>query len=105
MYWITGILGLALIAAPFAFGFSDINAALWTSVIIGTLVFVVSAVEAFRTTDLWEYWVASIFGILAISAPFVLGFSDNTAALWSSVVIGLAVVVVSGARLLQPRTS
>ncbi len=66
MYWLTGILGLLLVIAPFVLVFNGNPVALWTSVILGAAVVVVSAIKGWvHDTTPWEYWVAGILGILA----------------------------------------
>jgi hypothetical protein len=42
MYWLTGLLGLALVVAPFALGYSGDPTALWSSIILGTVVALVA---------------------------------------------------------------
>ena len=97
MYWITGILGLALGIAPFVLGYGEDSSAMWTSVVLGAIVLLVSAYRAFDNSEAgWEYWVAGMAGVLAVIAPFVLGFSALTTALWTSVVVGVIVAVLAG---------
>jgi len=109
MYWITGFVGLLFVAAPFALGYSDHAVALWTSVILGAAIALVSAIKGFLPEERanWEYWVAGLVGIAALIAPYALGFSDHAAALWSSLIIGAAVALLSGYQVLwgqaQPR--
>jgi len=43
MYLFSGMLGLAAIAAPFVFSYSDISSALTNNIIVGGLIFLVSA--------------------------------------------------------------
>lgn len=101
MYWITGILGLAFTVAPFVFGYSDNTIALYTSLILGAAVVVVSVVEFFKEDkEDWEYWAAGIVGLVASVAPFVLGFSTHRQAMWTSVVAGILLIVFAGGRLL-----
>lgn len=101
MFWFTGLLGIALGVAPWVFNYSNDNTAMWTSVIVGGLVALASAVkgvliETEGENANWEYWVAGIAGIAAIAAPFVLGFTALTAALWMSIIVGALVVIASG---------
>jgi uncharacterized membrane protein HdeD (DUF308 family) len=106
MYWITGILGLAFAIAPFVLGYSANMIATWTSVILGLVVIVTSAVEYFRADkEQWEYWVAAIVGLLAVVAPFVLGFGSQTGAMWTSVIAGVLLVITAGSKIWtgQPR--
>lgn len=97
MYWITGILGLALILAPFVLGYSNNPTAQWTSIILGAVVAVVSLLEGWlKNVSKWEYWVAGLAGLLAVIAPFVLGFSALSAALWTCVILGALVAILAG---------
>ena len=101
MYWITGFLGLALGIAPFVLGYSDNTSAMWTSVALGAIVLLVSAYGAFvdDSKASWEYWVAGIVGLLAVIAPFVLGFSTLTIALWTTIVLGAVMAILAGYEL------
>ncbi|MEW5960624.1 MAG: SPW repeat protein [Chloroflexota bacterium] len=46
MYWLTGILGLIMIVAPYVLGFSGDPGALWTNIILGAVVFLASGYKA-----------------------------------------------------------
>jgi hypothetical protein len=108
MYWITGILGLAMGAAPWVFNYADNMTAAWASVIIGAAIVVVSLYKGFvQDTQNWEYWVAGLAGLVAVAAPFVLGFTALTAALWTLIVVGALVVLISGYEVFfaQPEAS
>lgn len=106
MYWITGLVGLASIVAPFILGYSDNVAALWTNLIIGAALVVASVMEgAARDLDNREYWAAGLLGLVAIIAPFVFGFSDHANAMWTSVVVGVVAVVAASAKLVTTQTT
>lgn len=112
MFWITGLLGLALGVSPWVFNYSSDNTAMWTSVIVGGLVALASAVKGVMMNTEgenanWEYWIAGLAGAAAIAAPFVLGFTALTAALWTSIIVGALVVIASGYEVIftQPRAS
>lgn len=97
MYWFTGLLGALMAVAPWVLRFSDNTNALWTSLALGAVLVLLSAVEAYQKgAVMWEYWVAGLVGLLAIIAPFALGFSTLTAALWSMIVLGGLALIVSG---------
>ncbi len=100
MYWFTGILGLMFLVAPFLFGYADNFSALLTSIGAGVVVVVMSVLEALRhEREVWEYWVAAAIGLLVIAAPFALGFSEHTSALWSSVLLGSLVAISAGSKI------
>ncbi len=101
MYWITGILGLALIVAPFILGYNNTPVAMWSSIILGAAVVVVSIIKAIvHDTAKWEYWVVGILGLAAIVAPFVLGFRTQVRPLDASLILGAIVLVLSGYQVL-----
>lgn len=107
MYWITGVLGLALIIAPFVMNYSNNPAALWTSIILGAIVLLVSAYKAWAKDEArWEYMVAGIAGLLAVFAPFILGFSALTTAMWTSIILGGLLAFLAGYEgfFAKPRT-
>ncbi|MCL6096834.1 MAG: SPW repeat protein [Patescibacteria group bacterium] len=100
MYWITGILGLMFLVAPFLLGYAENFPALWTSISAGAVVLVMSGLEALRhERETWEYWVAGAMGLLAIIAPFVFGFSSHVPALSTSVLLGALIAIVAGSKI------
>ena len=100
MYWMTGILGFVLMIAPFMFGYSYNAPALWTSVLVGLATIIFSWIEgAQHDMQTWEYWTVGVLGVLAVIAPFILGFSALTAAVWTSVVAGVLITLFAGTKL------
>lgn len=41
------------------------------------------------------HWINLILGVWIFIAPWLLGFGDNTAALWSNLAVGLVLVISS----------
>jgi len=41
-------------------------------------------------------WIVVLFGLWEAVAPFSLGYSATTAALWDAVIIGVALIVLAG---------
>ncbi len=102
MYWATGVLGILLIIAPFVLGYSSNTSAMWTGVILGAITLIVSLIKAFtHDVSKWEYWVTGVMGILAIIAPFVLGFTALTTAMWASIILGVVTLVLSAIELFR----
>jgi hypothetical protein len=96
MYWFTGILGLAMAAAPFVFGYNTNPFAMWTSLILGLTVLLASIFEGLDERKAkWEWWVAGIAGILAVIAPFGFGFTTITLAFWMMIVVGALVFILA----------
>ncbi|MCG8347454.1 MAG: SPW repeat protein [Chloroflexales bacterium] len=97
VYWILSILGLLLVISPFALGYSTDTNAMWSSIVLGAVIALVSGYKALaRDKGIWEDVIAVIAGVVAIAIPFVLGFSSIAVALWTFVVMGILVVLLSG---------
>jgi|SRR3989338_7032278 len=41
------------------------------------------------------YWLTGILGLISAIAPFVLGYSNDTAALWTSLGVGAVLMIAS----------
>lgn len=97
MYWLTGLLGIVMVIAPFVQGYRDHPMAMWTSVILGVIVLAASILEGMDIKQAkWEWWVAGAAGLLAVIAPFVFGFTALTMALWTFVIVGVVIVLLAG---------
>ncbi len=89
MYWFMSVLGLALAMAPFVLGYGASTAAVWTSIILGLAIALSAGYKAVaKDAGKWENWVVVIAGVLTAVAPFVLGFSGISSALWSCIFLG-----------------
>jgi heme/copper-type cytochrome/quinol oxidase subunit 3 len=88
------ILGLCLVFAPWALGFTSEMAATRNAWIVGAAIALIAlgALFAFRE---WEEWVNLALGVWAILAPWLLGFATVAAALYAHVIIGLIVGVLA----------
>lgn len=47
------------------------------------------------------YWFTGLLGVLMVIAPWVLRFSDNTAALWTSIALGAVLLVLAAVEAYQ----
>lgn len=108
--WASGtnvVLGLWLIAAPFVvLYYRDSTAAAWNDVIVGLLVLSFAWYRSARpASGVGLSWANAVLGLWEAVAPFTLGYSGTTAAVWNDVVVGLAILVLatwsasSGSRL------
>jgi VIT1/CCC1 family predicted Fe2+/Mn2+ transporter len=95
--WIIALAGLWEIVAPFVFGMTAASAFLWDAIIVGLalLVFGVWAALA-NTEETVKYlnWINAVLGLWLIIAPFVLTYSNATAAMWNDIIIGLVALVL-----------
>lgn len=100
MYLLTGFLGLVAIVAPYLFSYSQDVVALWTSLVIGGVLVIASVLEGVAADrERWEYWVVGLAGLAAIFAPFVLGFSALTTALWTLIIVGVVTILAAWTKL------
>lgn len=102
------IVGVWLILAPWALGFTQDSMAAWNAWILGAIV-AVAAAAALLAFHEWEEWVSALLGLWLIVSPWILGFSPVAAATWNAVVAGvviggLAVWAIYDARR-QPATA
>ena len=88
--WINLLLGLWLCVAPF-FGLGMLNdTAAGNSYIFGAIIALLAAAALWRPQS-WEEWTNLLIGLWLIAAPFVLGFTTQTAAMWNQIIVGLVV--------------
>ena len=93
------IVGVALIAAPWIFRFSDVTAAAFVSIVLGIGLIAYSLVTDYEL-GVWKIApmaVHNLFDILAgaflAASPWIFGFADEAANVWLPfVVVGLAAV-------------
>ncbi len=101
MYWITGLVGLAFIVAPFILSYNMDLVATSSSVGLGSFAILVSIIKgAIQDASRWEYWVIVLVGLLAIITPFALGFRMEVRPLDASVILGVIAIVLAGYKIL-----
>jgi len=95
--FISGILGMVLIAAPWAFEIGD-SAAGWSAVFSGALIMRLgfSAAVRFRV---WKARAAAAVGAWLLSAPWLLHWDSLSRVTWVHIIVGLAVVGLAAAGL------
>lgn len=74
------LIGLWLVLAPFATWFTEVQTALWNSVLVGSALMILSLIEAVKPL-LWTgfAWVSFAIGVWLFFSPFLLGFSFSLA--------------------------
>ncbi len=92
------VAGIWLILAPFILGYSYLSGALWNDIIIGAVVLIMAAVREWGNSEdtTWASWINLVLGIWLIIAPFIIGYSYASAALWNDIIIGIVVAVLAG---------
>jgi len=100
MYWLTGVLGLALFFAPFVLGYSTDSTAFWSNIVLGAAVVVISGIKGLmQDASRWEYWIAGLLGLVIVIAPFVLNYATVAVALWASIFVGAVIAILSGYKI------
>jgi hypothetical protein len=91
---VNAVLGVCLVLAPWALGFTGEVAATWNALIVGAAIALIAlgALFAFRE---WEEWVNLALGVWAILAPWFFGFTTVAGATYAHVIIGLIVGVLA----------
>jgi hypothetical protein len=92
------VLGVCLVLAPWALGFTAEATAAWNAWIIGAAIALV-ALGALAAFNEWEEWINLVLGVWAGIAPWALAFSENAAGTSVHAAIGIAVAVLAAARL------
>lgn len=93
--------GLVLFIAPWVPALAMTGAAAWNAWIVGAAVALIAAVALYESAT-WEGWAFVVLGVWAIVAPWLIGFSAATAALYAHIVLGL-IVAVAAAYMLWAR--
>ncbi len=100
--WINFLIGLWLVMAPFLVWFTDLSNAMWSSIVIGVALMLVSLAEAARPGLLRILaGMSLLLGLWLFVAPIILGFVDSLAPTLIHVVMGLMVTVLAGGSLLR----
>jgi len=93
------IVGAALIAAPWIFQFSDVQAAMVVSIVLGIGLIAYSLVTDYEL-GVWRVAPMAVHNIIDIAAgallavsPWIFGFADESANVWLPfVIVGLAAI-------------
>lgn len=96
MYWYLSILGVLLAIWPFIGGYSNIDSALWSSIILGAVITLSAGYKAATNdTGKWSVMLTGIAGAVAAFSPLLLGFSQAQTATGTMILIGGTVASLS----------
>ncbi|QRM35340.1 SPW repeat protein (plasmid) [Microvirga sp. VF16] len=87
-------IGVMLFISPWALRYTANTAASWNAWGLG-LTITLLALAAIIAFERWEEWINLSLGIWVVLAPWVLGFSAVTAAMWTHLVLGALVVALA----------
>ncbi len=88
------LLGLWMLASPWALAYAGEPGPMWNAVIFGILIGAV-AVYAFFQVFAWEEWTSVVFGAWLVISPWLLGFSGHMAAMLNAVIVGAVVFALA----------
>jgi hypothetical protein len=77
---------------------SNMGGTVWNFWIVGTVVFF-SAAYAIKNIKPWEEWTNLTAGVWLILSPWIFGYVGESGLLWSSILIGSTVSIVSALAL------
>lgn len=92
--WLNLILGVLLFISPWMMGFLTDTMQTRNAWLVGAVLALI-AIAALTAFAEWEEWVNLALGLWLIAAPWVLGFTGNTGAFRTHLVLGLLTAFVS----------
>lgn len=105
--WTNVALGLWLIAAPFALGYSGLTRATTEDVVLGIFVATLALWRAVGSETLLMpdvSWLVAVAGAWVAIAPFIVGYQAASAAVGNDVTVGIVVLCLAMWRALaQPQ--
>ncbi len=93
---LNAIFGTWLIIAPFILGY--LGSPRVNDIVVGIIVFVLALISAFYENK-WSQTINLLVGIWLIISPFVSGYASITGAMVNDIILGLLVIIFSGAGL------
>lgn len=97
--WLNLVLGVWLFILPWSASSSALStAASWSLWLCGAGI-AVSAIFALRDLKPWEEWINIVLGVWVALSPWTFGYANDPTLLWNSLVVGLAVTLLSVAAL------
>jgi uncharacterized membrane protein HdeD (DUF308 family) len=102
------VAAIVLIAAPWIFGFSDVNSAKVISIVIGVIMLLSGGMTRWRLAVVRviplrvHFMTDLLLGFVLILAPFIFGFSSNGAATRFMIIAGVLELMTALATRWEP---
>lgn len=100
--WLGVIGGIWLIIAPFILNYSSYPTPLYNDIIVGVIAIILTGFCSLTYNQastsqarMVAGWLAALAGLWLIIAPFVLGYSNVSNALWNDIITGVVFIVVA----------
>ena len=97
--WLGMGLGALVVFSPWALAAEDLAITL-NALAIGVMIYSVSALEL-KLVEVWEDWLNLSLGLWLVSAPWTLGYSDQSALAAAHHTLGALVVALATLQLWQ----
>ncbi|WP_417436151.1 SPW repeat protein [Hoeflea sp.] len=88
------VAGLGLLVSPWLLGFTAETYAAWNGWIVGAAIALIAVAALYAFYEV-EEWINLALGVWALAAPWVLGFSAVTAAMWAHVIADIVVAALA----------
>jgi len=98
MNWWMAVVGVWVAVAPLVLSYTNVTAALWNGRIVGVAVVILAAASALTTNEnsiRTLHRITAMLGLWLVVAPFILGYSVVTVALWNDIIAGIAILALS----------
>ena len=94
--WGTLIAGLYAALSPIWVNTTGERDAFWALIVLGALLALTALCSLAMPGVVATEWLAVLFGVLLFVAPWVLTYTERSAASWTSWVVGVIAVVLGG---------
>jgi hypothetical protein len=95
---INAVLAVFLFFSPWLIGYREVQIASWNAGVCGLAIGLMAAFAITRLQE-WEEWSSAALGLWTAVAPWILGFAGAVTAMWTHVLVGLAVLVLTAVEL------
>lgn len=95
--WAEVVLGVIVLLSPLVV--DTTSGAMWTMIVLGALIAIDGLVSLAMPAMVYGEWFQMVLGVLLFISPWVIGYTDMTAASWTSWVAGV-LTVAAGAMAL-----
>lgn len=93
--------GVALFFSPLLLGFGDSGTAAWIAPVLGPVIAALAVKLLISPAD-WGKWAYLALGLFTSAAPWILGFGATATAVWTHLILGVAVAAAGVRRLFFP---
>jgi predicted MFS family arabinose efflux permease len=101
--WFCMVLGILMAASPWLVGYTGLEDATLNAVMVGFLVFALSAL-ALTLLDHWEAYLNAMLGAWLVLSPWLLRFEDYEMVKFTHLALGAFILVIAAQEIWQSRS-